>query len=97
MLNEKLIADAIKIVIEYFEAEGIQEQTVSIRTRAIDWYNNTEIVEPYQLAAVVIYGKFVPTITYKEIKRIEEHYFPSDRDINFSIEEIEMSLYDMFR
>ena len=97
MLNERLIADAVKIAIEYLENEGRQETTPVLEARAIEWYNNTEIYEPYQLAAVVISGNFIPTITYQEIKRIEEHFFPSDRDINFSIEEIEMSLYDMFR
>ena len=98
MLNEKLIAEAVKIVIDYFEGEGIQEQTVSIRARAIDWYNNTEIVEPYQLAAVTMSGPFVKDITYQEIKKIEKFFFPEECEFtNFSIGEIEMSLYDMFR
>lgn len=98
MLNEKLIADTIKIVIEYFEVEGIQMPTAAIRKTAIEWYNNTEIVEPYQLAAVTMSGPFIKGITYQEIKKIEKFFFPEECEFtNFSIGEIEMSLYDIFR
>lgn len=102
MLNEKLITDAVKIVIEYFEAEHIQESTATIRERAVDWYNHTDITEPYLLAAVTMSGPFDKNITYLEIENIKEFYFPTEDIFNltnnyFSIEEIEMSLFDMFR
>ena len=42
MMNERLIAEAVKIVVDYFEAEGIYEATKTIDARARQWYNHTE-------------------------------------------------------
>lgn len=98
MMNERLIAEAVKMVVDYFEYEGIYEETKSIDTRARDWYSHTEITEPQMLAAVVISGPFVPGILYNEIKEIEEFYFPSEpiNFGNFHIGEIEEALNDEF-
>ena len=95
MLNERLINEAVKIVIEYFETEGIFEETESIRNRAINWYNHSEIVTPQMLAAVVISGDYRP-ITWDEVLEIEEFFFPSlPIELNFSVGEIEESYRDM--
>lgn len=96
MMNEKLIAEAVKMVIEYFENEGIYEETKTLDARARKWYSNTEIVEPQMLAAVVMSGDFIPGITWNEIKQIEEFFFPSEpiEFTNFHIGEIEEALDD---
>lgn len=96
MMNERLIADAVKMVIDYFESEGIYEETKTLDTRARDWYSHTEIVEPQMLAAVVMSGDFVPGITWDEIKQIEDFFFPSEpiEFTNFHIGEIEEALDD---
>lgn len=96
MMNERLIAEAVKIVVDYFEAEGIYEATKTIDARARQWYNHTEIVEAQQLAAVVISGDFVPGITIKEIQKIENFFFPMEpiEYGNFHIAEIEEALHD---
>lgn len=98
MMNERLIAEAVKMVIEYFEYEGIYEETKSIEARARDWYSHTEIVEPQMLAAVVMSGAFVPGIMWNEIKEIEEFFFPSEpiEYGNFHIGEIEEAQFDEF-
>lgn len=97
MLNERLINEAVKIVIEYFAAEGICEETKTIRQRAINWYNHSEIVTPQRLAAVVISGDY-RFITWDEILEIEEFYFPSApiEETYIFIGEIEESLHDSF-
>jgi hypothetical protein len=95
MLNEKLIGEAVKIVVDYFAAEGIFERTESIRSRAINWYTHSEIVKPQMLAAVVISGDYKP-ITWDEVLEIEEFFFPTlPADLGFSIGEIEASYRDM--
>lgn len=79
MMNERLIEDAVQTVISYYEAEGIYEQTQTIRDRAISWYNNTEIVDKETLAAVVMYGKYEP-LTINQIYAIKEFFFPTEFD-----------------
>ena len=98
MLNEKLVQAAIEIVISYLEAENIYEETKTIRKRAIDWYNHTEIVDPQMLAAVVISGEY-KSISWDEVIEIENFYFPLILPLEFtelSIGEIEESLHDEF-
>ena len=97
MLNERLICEAVQIVCEYFEAESIFEETQTIRQRAINWYNHSEIVTLQRLAAVVISGDYRP-ITWDEVLEIEEFYFPSVpiEEAYLFIGEIEESLHDEF-
>lgn len=97
MLNERLINEAVKIVVEYFAAEGICEETKTIRARAINWYNHSEITTSQLLAAVVISGDY-RFITWDEILEIEEFYFPSApiEETYIFIGEIEESLHDEF-
>lgn len=97
MMNKKLIADAIKIVVEYFEYEGICEETKTIKARAEEWYSYTEITDSYTLAAVTMYGSFVPGIKDSDIKQIKESFFPSTpiEYIHFNIQEIEAALDDL--
>ena len=97
MMNTRLIEEAVQMVVELFEYEGISESTVTITARAINWYNHSEIVDSEMLAAVVISGDYNPSLSWKELERIKEFYFPScpiEMD-HFHIGEIEMAQRDM--
>ena len=94
MLNERLIGETVKIVIDFFEAQGITETTAAIRKRAVNWYTHSEIVTPQRLAAVVISGDYRP-ITWNEVLEIENFYFPDiPVEYGFSIGEFEGSMED---
>ncbi len=97
MMNTRLIEDAVKLVVELFEYEGISESTATITERATDWYNHTDITNDEMLAAVTIYGKYNSSLSWPELEKIKEFYFPScpiEAD-HFHIGEIEMAQADM--
>lgn len=74
MLNWRLINEAIRLVVEYFESEGIMETTSTIEQRAIWWYNYSEIVDAEMLAAVVITDD--RTMNWEDMVAEKEFYFP---------------------
>lgn len=96
MRNEKLINEVVKTVIDYYEFEHICENTKDIRKRAEWYYDNTDVVECQPLAALVLTGDLLSNLTFLEIKKIEEFYFPETplELTEFSIGEIEASLKD---
>lgn len=97
MMNMRLIENAVRLVVELFECEGIYESTVTITERAINWYNHTEITDEEMLAAVTISGRYDSSLSWKELERIKEFYFPScpiEMD-HFHIGEIEMAQNDI--
>lgn len=96
MMNERLIAEAVEIVVEYFESENIYEENTTIKKRAEEWYLNTEITDSETLAAVTMYGSFIPSIQINDIKQIKEYFFPSVpvEYVHFNIQEIEEALDD---
>lgn len=77
MMNMRLIDEAVNLVIELFEAEGIMEATNTIRTRAIEWYNKTEIVDAEMLAAATITGSYQIGTSWDDLLNWKEFYFPS--------------------
>lgn len=77
MMNMRLIDEAVNLVIELFEAEGIMEATDTIRTRAIEWYNKTEIVDAEMLAAATITGSYQVGTSWDDLLNWKEFYFPS--------------------
>lgn len=77
MMNMRLIEEAVKLVIDLYEAEGIMEATDTIRTRAINWYERTEIVDAEMLAAATITGSYQVGIFWDELLSWKEFYFPS--------------------
>lgn len=77
MMNMKLIEDAVKLVIDLFEAEGIMESTITIHARATEWYNKTEIVDAEMLAAATITGSYQVGTSWDELLNWKEFYFPS--------------------
>lgn len=96
MMNWRLIDEAVKLVEEYFAFEHIAESTSSITSRAVDWYNNSEIVDSEMLAAAVIHGSYSRDYTWDDLEKIKEFYFPSIpiEMTNFGIGEIEASMKD---
>lgn len=77
MTNMRLIDEAVKLVIDLFEAEGIMESTVTIRTRATEWYNKTEIIDAEMLAAATITGSYQVGTSWDDLLNWKEFYFPS--------------------
>lgn len=77
MMNTNLIENAVRLVVDLFEDEGIYESTESIRKRAIDWYNNTEIVDVEMLAAATITGSYQFGTSWDELISWKNFYFPS--------------------
>ena len=77
MTNTKLIESAVKLVVEFFEAEGIAETTESIRKRATEWWNYTEIVDAEMLAAATISGSYKVNTSWSDLLSWREFYFPS--------------------
>lgn len=76
MLNTKLIEETVKIIVNYFEAEGIYEETSTIRSRVIDWYNHTDVTDSYMLAAAAMSGDYQLRLTYNELENLTHFYFP---------------------
>ena len=79
MMNMRLIAETVKLVNSYFEAENIMVSNQIIEAQAIDWYNHSEIVEAEMLAAAVMnYGNYRPGTIWNELEQLREFYFPSE-------------------
>lgn len=77
MTNINLIEEAVRLVVDLFEAEGIAETTTSIRERASKWYNNTEITDAEMLAAATITGSYQFGTSWDELVDWKNFYFPS--------------------
>lgn len=77
MTNMRLIDEAVKLVIDLFEAEDIMESTTTIRARATEWYNKTEIVDAEMLAAATITGSYQVGTSWDDLLNWKEFYFPS--------------------
>lgn len=94
MMNWQLINEAVKLVEQIFEAEGIMENTSSIQNRTIWWYEHSEIVDSEMLAAVVIIDD--KSMNWNDMIAAKEFYFPEEPlwMHNFHIGEIEEALHD---
>ena len=77
MMNVRLIEDAVRMVANLFEAEGIYEQTSAIRERATEWYLKIKPVDPEMLAAATITGSYKVGTSWSELLEWKEFYFPS--------------------
>ena len=76
MMNNNLINQATKLVMEYMEAHYITISEAVIRRQVESWYINTDAATPYIIAASVIeYGSYQDTITYTQMQQAEQcHY-----------------------
>lgn len=78
MMNMRLIAETVKLVNSYLEAENIMVATQTIEAQTKDWYNHNEIVEAEMLAAAVMnYGSYKPGTTWNELEQLRNFYFPT--------------------
>jgi hypothetical protein len=78
MMNYDLINRTVKIVSDYYEAEGIFESNASIEAQAVDWYRHSEIVDALMLAAAVMnYGAYKPNTKWIELEHLRDFYFPN--------------------
>lgn len=75
---------ATNIIVNYFEAEGIQEQTSTIAVRATKWEARLAPIDALSLAAVVIADPPELALTNEEIRQLREFYFPSTNIIERS-------------
>lgn len=98
MMNMRLIEEAVKLVNEFYAAEGIYETNAVIISIATEWYNHTEIVDAETLAAVTMYGRYTPGLKVEDILHIKEAFYPELplELTNFHIGEIEETLNDEF-
>ena len=95
MMNMRLIAETVKLVNSYFEAENIMVSNQIIEAQAIDWYNHSELVEAEMLAAAVMnYGNYRPGTMWNELEQLREFYFPSE-SIRFSSLGFNVICYEM--
>ncbi len=77
MTENKLIENAVKLVVEFFEEKGISEETETIRKRALDWYNRVETLDEKVLAAAAIVGSYQAGTSLNDLLSWKEFYFPS--------------------
>lgn len=88
------ISKALELVQSVLESENIPVKDNSIIDNVINWYNNTDITEPKEIAAAVLsYGNFRADISYDQIKllaslifgtteEVLEKYKSSDEELN---------------
>lgn len=95
MLNERLIAEATNLVVNYFERIYIVNFSFYVRNRAIYYYNNTEVVDAETLAALVLEEPTIENLTWKRIQEIKEFYFPTIPVEYCNIHTHELSLAQM--
>lgn len=76
MTNMNLIEQAVKLVVDYFEANHISVNSESIRHRVLDWYNHSDIADAEILAAAAIESEYECGADYDTILAWKEFYFP---------------------
>lgn len=102
MLNMRLINEAVKLVENYYEVNLLSCHSHNIKTEAINWYSNTEIVDAEMLAAVVLTYACIPEIiakiTWDKLLQLKEFYFPTVpfEYTEFGVDEIEEAMNDAF-
>lgn len=82
MMNNNLINQATKLVMEWAEANHITIAEKIIRSQVESWYNNTDAATPYIIAASVMkYGYYNDQpVNYDMMLEAERCYFPNYAD-----------------
>lgn len=82
MMNNYLINQATKLVMEWAEANHITISEKIIRSQVESWYNNTDAATPYIIAASVMeYGYYNDQpVNYDMMLEAERCYFPNYAD-----------------
>jgi hypothetical protein len=97
MMNNNLINQATKLVMEYAEANHITVSEVAVRKQVESWYINTDAATPYIIAASVMeYGSYDDQpVDYDMMRQAEHCYFPNYADETlYHVSEYEASLRD---
>lgn len=94
-MNNNLINQATKLVMEWAEANHITVAERTIRSQVESWYNNTDAATPYIIAASVIEYGYYEDQTYEMMQQAEMYYFPeTPEDTLFHVSEYEASMHD---
>lgn len=97
MMNNNLINQATKLVMEYAEANHITVSEAAVRKQVESWYINTDAATPYIIAASVMeYGSYDDQpVDYDMMQQAEHTYFPNYSDETlYHVSEYEASLRD---
>ena len=95
MMNNNLINQATKLVMEWAEANHITIAERTIRSQVESWYNNTDAATPYIIAASVMEYGYYEDQTYEMMQQAEMYYFPeTPEDTLFHVSEYEASMHD---
>ena len=94
-MNNNLINQATKLVMEWAEANHITIAERTIRSQVESWYNNTDAATPYIIAASVMEYGYYEDQTYEMMQQAEMYYFPETlEDTLFHVSEYEASMHD---
>lgn len=95
MMNNNLINQATKLVMEWAEANHITVTERAIRSQVESWYINTDAATPYIIAASVMEYGYYENQTYEMMQQAEMCYFPeTPEDTLFHVSEYEASMRD---
>ena len=97
MINVNLIEEAIKLAIQYYEANRLTVDTKSIKKRVLDWYNHSDIADAEILAAAAIESEYECGADYDTILAWKEFYFPEtpiEYQVYVSTQEIKDYIYE---
>ena len=95
MMNNNLINQATRLVMEWAEANHITVAERTIRNQVESWYNNTDAATPYIIAASVMeYGSYDDQpVDYDMMLEAEKYYFPeTSEDTLFHVSEYKASM-----
>ena len=95
MMNNNLINQATRLVMEWAEANHLTIAERTIRNQVESWYNNTDAATPYIIAASVMEYGYYEDQTYEMMQQAEMYYFPeTPEDTLFHVSEYEASIHD---
>lgn len=72
------VENAVTLAIKTFEANHIVSDTESIRNRIYSWYSHSDVTDPEVLAACGMEGWWYPAVTYDDMLRMKENWFPEN-------------------
>ena len=95
MMNNNLINQATRLVMEWAEANHITIAERTVSSQVEPWYNNTDAATPYIIAASVRESGYYEDQTYEMMQQAEIYYFPeTSEDTLFHVSEYEASIHD---
>ena len=77
LYSNVMTKEAVKLVIDYFEANNITVNTETVIKRVDDWYHGSDIADAEILAAAAISADYDCAIDYDTILEWHAFYFPA--------------------